>query len=75
MTTATKLAFHLEMIIWDSVPRGTALSASQIQALMEKATPDQRASAYRRGLTRNPIILEDEIEEDVFEGVQNINLV
>jgi hypothetical protein len=55
-----KLAFHLEMVIWEDLPEGTRLNAAEVERLVRSATIEQRARAYQRALTRSPILLEDE---------------
>ena len=60
MTRESKLAVHLEHIIFEDLPEGTRLNAAQIAALKADATPDQKARAFQRGLARSPLLLDDE---------------
>jgi hypothetical protein len=34
MTREQKLAFHLEMVIWEDVPEGVALTATEVERLV-----------------------------------------
>ncbi len=61
MTRKEKLAYHLEMVIWETVvPPGVALTAAEITTLVNKATPEQHRAAYERALIRSPTLLDDE---------------
>ena len=55
-----KLAFHLEMVIWEDLPEGTRLNNAALEKLVQAATPEQLRRAYERALTRSPVLLEDE---------------
>ncbi len=68
MTRETKLQVHLESVIFTGLPEGTALNARQILDLMAVATPEQKDLAYQRGLTRIPLLLDDE-REGGWDGV------
>ena len=59
MTREQKLEFHLQMVILED-RLNTPLNAKQIEAFAASATSDQKERAYKRALTRNPILLEDE---------------
>jgi hypothetical protein len=38
-----KLAFHVEMVIWEDLPEGTRLNAAEVERLVRSATIEQRA--------------------------------
>lgn len=60
MDPTIKYLCHLEMVIWDSLPEGTGLTARQTYALMAVATPEQYQAALVRGVDHAPLILPDE---------------
>lgn len=60
MSREAKLQYHLEEIIWESLPEGTRLNARQMKILVGMATPEQHEAAYVRALTRCPMLLDDE---------------
>jgi hypothetical protein len=60
MTREQKLAFHLEMVIWEDAPEGTRMNAAEVERLVQVATEEQRRRAYERALTRSPLLLEDD---------------
>lgn len=62
MTRDQKLAFHLEMVIWEDLPEGARMNARQIEDLMAKAD-DQKRRAYQRGLVRSPLLSPDEQDQ------------
>jgi hypothetical protein len=61
MTRQQKLRFHLEMVIWEDLPEGTALNATQVDALVDDASEDQHRRAYERALDRSPRLLPEEM--------------
>ena len=63
MNRKQKLQVHLEMVIWEDLPEGIRLNAAEIEKRMETATHEQKARAYRRALTRSPLLLDDERAE------------
>ena len=60
MNGTAKYLVHLEMVIWDSLPKGTRLNTHQITDLMAKATPDQKQAALVRGVDHVPLIFPDD---------------
>ena len=60
MSREAKLQYHLEAVIWESLPEGTRLNARQMLQLMELATPEEHEAAYVRALTHCPMLLDDE---------------
>lgn len=60
MTRDQKLAYHLEMVIWATLPEGAAMSAAEIGELIARATPDQHRAAYERARVRSPMLLPEE---------------
>ena len=63
MDKKTKLRVHLEHIIFDDLPEGTRLNAREIDALCDAATEDQRRRAFKRALSRSPMLIDEEREE------------
>jgi hypothetical protein len=61
MTREQKLRLHLEMIIWQDLPEGTALNAAEVDRLVDNANDDQKRRAYQRALDHSPRLLPDEI--------------
>jgi len=62
MTREQKLAMHLEAIIWQDSPDGTAMNAAEVELRMAAATPQQRARAAARALVSAPMLLGRERE-------------
>ena len=60
MTREEKLAYHLEMVIWEDQPEGATFGTVAIKRMMAAATPEQRQRAYQMALTHSPMLLEDE---------------
>lgn len=60
MNKEEKLAYHLEMIIWEDISEGERLNAMQIAAKVVCATDEQKKRAYQRALVKSPILLDDE---------------
>jgi hypothetical protein len=58
VTEEEKLAFHLEMVVWQDLPKGTYLSDAELAPLVAAATDDQKRRAYERGLVRSPLLAE-----------------
>ena len=63
MNATQRFLVHLEMVIWESLPEGTALNAKQITDLVAKATPEQKQAAIKRAHTRSPLIFNEELDD------------
>lgn len=60
MNGTQKYLMHLEMIIWQTLPKGTRLTSAEVSALMAQATPEQKQAALVRGVDHAPLIFPDD---------------